>query len=137
MKEEDKKKLILDRATFRVITKKELENALNSNKKLRIKYGIDPTAPKIHLGRASTIQKLRDFQDLGHKIVLIIGDFTGLVGDASDKQEARAKIESSELENNLKTYKNQLEKILDLSKIEYRYNSEWLSKLKFNDIICF
>ncbi len=135
MKEEDKKKLILDRATFRVITKKELENALNSNKKLRIKYGIDPTAPKIHLGRASTIQKLRDFQDLGHKIVLIIGDFTGLVGDASDKQEARAKIESSELENNLKTYKTQLEKILDLSKIEYRYNSEWLSKLKFNDII--
>ncbi len=135
MKEEDKKKLILDRATFRVITKKELENSLDSNKTLRIKFGIDPTASQIHLGRASTIQRLRDFQDLGHKVVLIIGDFTAKVGDASDKDSERKVITENEIRENFKTYETQLKKILDLSKVEYRYNSEWLEKFNFSSIL--
>ncbi len=135
MKEEDKKKLILDRATFRVITRKELKDLLDSNNKLRIKFGIDPTAQQIHLGRASTMQRLRDFQDLGHKVVLIIGDFTAKVGDASDKDSERKVISDIEIKENFKTYKAQLAKILDLSKVEYRYNSEWLEKFNFSDIL--
>ncbi len=135
MKEEDKKKLILDRATFRVITRKELKDLLDSDNKLRIKFGIDPTAQQIHLGRASTMQRLRDFQDLGHKVVLIIGDFTAKVGDASDKDSERKVISDIEIKENFKTYKAQLAKILDLSKVEYRYNSEWLEKFNFSDIL--
>lgn len=126
--------LIIDRATFKIVDKKNLTQNLK-NTKLRVKFGIDPTGKNIHLGRASTIQRLRDFQELGHKIVLIIGDFTATVGDSSDKKEFRKNLSRETVNENFKTYKKQLSKILDLSKVEFRYNSEWLDKLEFSKLI--
>ena len=107
---------------------------LMSGKQLRIKLGIDPTGPKIHLGRAVTLRKLRDFQNLGHQIILIVGDFTAQVGDASDKTEKRPMLTRAEIDENLKDYKHQISKIIDISKTEFVYNSDWLSKLSFADI---
>ncbi len=133
--EESAETLILERGTYKIIVKEDLEEKLRSSKKLRIKFGIDPTGSKIHLGRASTIQKLKDFQNLGHQIVLIVGDFTARVGDNSDKTDQRPGLTITQIEDNLKEYKTQIGKILDLNKIEFRYNSEWLQKLSFNDII--
>jgi len=90
MKYETEQNLILNRGTFRIIDQNDVEKSLkDKNIKLRIKFGIDPTGQNIHLGRASTIQRLRDFQELGHKIILIIGDFTATIGDNSDKQDRR------------------------------------------------
>ncbi len=136
MEYESSENLILNRGTFRIVDSEEVSKLLkNKGKKLRVKFGIDPTGNKIHLGRASTIQRLKDFQDLGHTIVLIIGDFTARIGDNSDKQERRTSITKDDIDENLKTYKTQLSKILDLDKVEFRYNSEWLSKIDFLEII--
>jgi tyrosyl-tRNA synthetase len=125
---------LLQRGTQDVIVKADLKKRLLSGKKLRIKHGIDPTGPKIHLGRASTMRKLKKFQELGHQIVLIIGDFTGQVGDASDKDSERPMLTEKQVRENMKTYLKQFEKIFDVRKVEVRYNSEWLGKLDFNDI---
>ncbi len=136
MKYEDPKNLILKRATFRVIDEKNLKTLLEDGKsKLRVKFGIDPTGKKIHIGRASTIQRLRDFQELGHVVVLIIGDFTALIGDSSDKEDRRELVTETQIHANLEHYKEQIGKILDLDKVEFRYNSEWLSLLNFKDIL--
>jgi len=133
----DSKKIkeILERGIEQVIDKKNLLKKLKSGKKLRIKLGIDPTGPKIHLGRAIQLWKLRNFQDLGHQIVFIIGDFTGQIGDASDKQAMRKPLTEEEIKENLRTYKKQIGKILDLKKVEFHRNSEWLSKLKIKDFL--
>lgn len=133
----DSKKIkeILERGIEQVIDKKNLLKKLKSGKKLRIKLGIDPTGPKIHLGRAIQLWKLRNFQDLGHQIVFIIGDFTGQIGDASDKQAMRKPLTEEEIKKNLRTYKKQIGKILDLKKVEFHRNSEWLSKLKIKDFL--
>ena len=130
-----KTKEILERGIEQVIDKKNLLKKLKSGKKLRIKLGIDPTGPKIHLGRAIQLWKLRNFQDLGHQIVFIIGDFTGQIGDASDKQAMRKPLTEEEIKENLRTYKKQIGKILDLKKVEFHRNSEWLSKLKIKDFL--
>jgi tyrosyl-tRNA synthetase len=136
MEYESSENLILNRGTFRIVDSEEVSKLLkNKGKKLRVKFGIDPTGNKIHLGRASTIQRLKDFQDLGHTVVLIIGDFTARIGDNSDKQERRTSVTKDDIDENLKTYKTQLSKILDLDKVEFRYNSEWLSKIDFLEII--
>jgi tyrosyl-tRNA synthetase len=126
---------ILERGIEKIIDKSHLEAALKSGKKLRVKLGIDPTGPKIHLGRAIQLWKLRDFQDLGHQIVFIIGDFTGQIGDASDKQAMRKSLTKKEIKENLKTYKKQIGKILDLKKVEFHRNSEWLNRLKIKDFL--
>ncbi|MDD5032896.1 MAG: tyrosine--tRNA ligase [Candidatus Pacebacteria bacterium] len=131
----DKIKQILERNVVEVIEKNDLENLLNSGKKLRIKLGIDPTGPRLHLGRAISLRKLRNFQEAGHKIVLIIGDFTALVGDASDKQSARSQLTKEQIKRNMKDYKKQIGKILDIKKTEFHYNSKWLAKLKFEDVL--
>ena len=125
---------LLERGTEDIFVKEDLEKELLSGKELRIKFGIDPTGPKIHIGRAIPLRKLREFQKLGHKIVLIVGDFTAQIGDASDKTEKRPMIDRMQIEDNMKDYKNQIGKILDLSKTEFRYNSEWLSKLNFAEV---
>jgi len=125
----------LERGVEEIIDKKSLLKKLKSGKKLRIKLGIDPTGPKLHLGRAIQLWKLRDFQDLGHQIVLIIGDFTGQIGDASDKQAMRKPLTEKEIKENLKTYRKQIGKILDLKKVEFHRNSEWLNKLKLKDFL--
>ena len=112
-----------------------LDELLESGKTLRIKLGIDPTGPMIHLGHAVVLWKLREFQDLGHQIVIIIGDFTARIGDPSDKTGRRPVLTNSDIETNLAEYKNQLGKILDLSKVEFRRNSEWLEPLGMDDLL--
>lgn len=117
-----------------VIERAHLERALRSGKKLRVKHGIDPTGEKIHLGRAISLWKLREFQELGHKVVLIIGDFTAQIGDPSDKLEKRPFLTAAQIQRNLKNYLPQVGKIVNLKKAEVRYNSEWLSKLSFREV---
>ncbi|PJB51713.1 tyrosine--tRNA ligase, partial [Candidatus Berkelbacteria bacterium CG_4_9_14_3_um_filter_33_5] len=131
-----KKKIdgLLNRGVDEVIDKKNLEKKLLSGQQLRIKFGIDPTSPDIHLGRAIPLLKLRDFQELGHKIVFIIGDFTGLVGDTSDKESERPMLDKSTVKNNLKNYLRQVRKILSAKNLEVKFNSRWLARLDFNDI---
>jgi len=128
-------KELLTRGVEEIIDKKNLEKQLLSGKKLRIKFGIDPTGSKIHLGRAVPLRKLREFQELGHQIVLIIGDFTAQIGDASDKQAMRKCLSEREIKKNLKDYVKQIGKILDMRKVELRYNSEWLGKLSAKDLL--
>ena len=132
----NKKKIdgLLNRGVDEVIDKKDLEKKLLSGQQLRIKFGIDPTSPDIHLGRAIPLLKLRDFQELGHKIVFIIGDFTGLVGDTSDKESERPMLDKSTVKNNLKNYLRQVRKILSAKNLEVKFNSRWLAGLDFNDI---
>jgi len=132
----NKKKIdgLLNRGVDEVIDKKDLEKKLLSGQQLRIKFGIDPTSPDIHLGRAIPLLKLRDFQELGHKIVFIIGDFTGLVGDTSDKESERPMLDKSTVKNNLKNYLRQVRKILSAKNLEVKFNSRWLARLDFNDI---
>jgi len=126
---------LLNRGTEKIIEKEHLKNALSSGKKLRIKLGIDPTGPKIHLGRATQLWKLRAFQELGHQIVLIIGDFTAQIGDPSDKPEGRKGLDERTIKANAKEYINQFAKILDIKKVEIRYNSEWLKKVNLNEFL--
>lgn len=130
----EKIKEVLTRGVEEIIVKEDLEKKLRSGKKLRIKLGIDPTSPNLHLGRSVTLLKLRDFQELGHKIVLIIGDFTGVVGDTSDKDSERPMLEQKIIKQNMKNYVSQAGKILDIKKCEVRYNSEWLGKLNYAQI---
>lgn len=114
---------------------RKLENSIKTNQPLRIKQGFDPTAPDIHLGHTVGIRKLRQFQELGHTIVLIIGDYTGLVGDPSGKNETRPRLQYETLIKNAETYENQFFKILDRSKTEIHYNGEWFAKMKFDEIM--
>lgn len=132
----DKQKIkdLLDRGTEDIFVKEHLEEALLSGKELRIKFGIDPTGPKIHIGRATVLRKLKAFQDLGHQIVLIIGDFTATIGDASDKTEKRPMLTREQVQENFKDYSRQIAKILDMSKVEIAYNSDWLGKLGFAEL---
>jgi tyrosyl-tRNA synthetase len=125
---------LLSRGVEDIIVKEELKKELMSGKILRIKLGVDPTGPKIHLGRAIPIRKMREFQKLGHQVVFIVGDFTAQVGDASDKSDKRPMLTRAQIDENLKDYKNQISKILDISKTEFVYNNDWLSKLTFGDV---
>ncbi len=132
----DSKKIkeLLIRGVETVIKKESLLKKLKSGKKLKIKHGIDPTGPNIHIGRAISFWKLKKFQDLGHQIVLIIGDFTAQIGDASDKTSVRQPLTEKEIKSNLKTYLKQIGKILDLKKTEIHYNSKWLKNLKAKEL---
>lgn len=127
----DPKKIteVLTRGVEEVIDRESLGKKLASGKVLRIKLGIDPTSPNIHIGRSIPLLKLRDFQNLGHKVVLIIGDFTGLIGDTSDKDSERPMLDEKTIKENMKTYIKQAGKILDIKKCEVHYNSKWLKKL--------
>lgn len=132
----DEKKIddLLARGVEDIIVKEELKALLMSGKQLRVKFGIDPTGARIHIGRAIPIRKLREFQQLGHQVVLIVGDFTAQVGDASDKTEKRPMLTRAAIDENLKDYKSQISKILDISKTEFVYNNDWLSKLSFAEV---
>lgn len=120
-------KQVLSRGTVDVIERTHLERALSGNKKLRVKLGIDPTSPDLHIGTAVVLRKLKQFQDLGHKVVLIIGDFTAQIGDPSDQKTERRAISKKEIVSNMKNYLSQAGKVIDLGKTEVRYNSEWLN----------
>ncbi len=132
----DEKKIdeLLSRGVSEVIVKEELKKKLMSGQKLRIKLGIDPTSPDIHIGRAVSLLKLRDFQEMGHHIVLIVGDFTAVIGDTSDKDSERPMLSQDVIEQNKKSYFEQAGKLLDLSKTEMRFNSEWLQNLTYREI---
>jgi len=131
----DSKKIkeVLSKGVEEIIEKKSLEKKLKSGKRLRIKHGIDPTGPRIHIGRACQIWKLKEFQELGHQIVLIFGDFTAQIGDASDKTSMRKPLTEKEVKENMRDYKRQIGMILDMKKVETRYNSEWLKKLTWKE----
>ncbi|MEY2641183.1 MAG: tyrosyl-tRNA synthetase, tyrosyl-tRNA synthetase [Candidatus Parcubacteria bacterium] len=125
---------ILTRGVEDTFVRASLEQKLRSGKQLRVKLGVDPTSAHIHLGRASVLRKLRDFQKLGHKAVFIVGDFTALIGDPSDKLEKRPMLTEADITRNLTSYKEQVGKIIDLSQAEFHYNSTWLAKLSFKEV---
>lgn len=124
---------ILTRNVVQVIERSSLAEKLRQGKRLRVKLGADPTAPDLHLGHAVLLWKLRDFQEAGHKIVFIIGDFTAMIGDPSGRSQVRPLLSPGDIKRNAKTYFDQVGKILDLKKIEVRRNSQWLSKLNLAD----
>ena len=118
-----------------IISREELEKKLNSGKVLRIKAGFDPTAPDLHLGHTVLINKLKLFQDLGHKVIFLIGDFTGMIGDPTGKNSTRPPLSKNEVRDNAKTYVDQISKILDVANLELVFNSHWLNNLKINDLV--
>ncbi len=127
---------LLTRGVANIIPgREELEKVLRSEKKLNIYFGIDPTSTQIHLGHAFPLRKLKILMDLGHHIHFLIGDFTALIGDTSDKDSERPVLTYAQIEANFATYKSQAEKILDFSRVTVVHNSEWLKKLNFEDIV--
>ena len=125
--------------TVEVISEEELEKKLDKSiktgKPLKIKLGADPSRPDLHLGHSVVLRKLRDFQDLGHEAILIIGDFTAMIGDPSGKSKTRPQLSAEEARENGETYFEQASKILDPKKTTICYNSEWLGKMTFSDVI--
>lgn len=115
--------------------KKKLEKSVATNTPLIIKLGLDPTAPDIHLGHTVVLRKLKLFQDFGHKVIILIGDFTARIGDPTGKSVTRPPLTEEQVITNAKTYQEQIFKVLDPEKIEVRFNSEWLSKLDFADVL--
>ncbi len=138
-KEVEKQISIIKRGSAELIEENELrekvEESLKNNKPLKIKAGFDPTAPDLHLGHTVLIQKLKQFQDLGHEVYFLIGDFTGMIGDPTGKSETRKALTRQEIEKNAQTYKNQIFKILDREKTKVVYNSQWCSVLSAEDLI--
>lgn len=130
-----KSESLIWRGATEILVKKDLEDKLNSGKNLRIKYGIDPTAEKIHIGHAIAMRKLKHFQDLGHEIVLIVGDYTARIGDTSDKDSERPEIEEDQLSKNVESYKRQLSHLFDFSKAEIHFNSEWFDKMSVKEFL--
>ncbi|MBI5234002.1 MAG: tyrosine--tRNA ligase [Deltaproteobacteria bacterium] len=126
---------IIKRGSVDIISEAGLLDKLKKGKPLNIKAGFDPTAPDLHLGHTVIIRKLREFQELGHKVVLIIGDFTGMIGDPTGRSETRRPLTTEDIEENSRTYREQVFKILDEADTEVVCNSAWLSPLKANDII--
>jgi tyrosyl-tRNA synthetase len=112
-----------------------LERAKNNGAPLIVKLGLDPTAPDIHLGHTVVLRKIKQLQDLGHKAVIIIGDFTGMIGDPTGRSKTRTQLTREEVMDNAVTYKEQIFKIIDEKKTEVRFNSEWLSKLNFGEVM--
>lgn len=125
---------ILSRGVAEVIDREHLKKRLLEGKPLRIKLGIDPTSPNIHIGRAVSLLKLRDFQNLGHKVVFIVGDFTGQIGDTSDKDSERPMLSEDLVKKNMESYLEQSYKILNKDLTEVHFNSKWLSRLTLRRI---
>jgi tyrosyl-tRNA synthetase len=123
------------RGSHELIAEEELRKKLASGRKLRVKLGLDPTAPDLHLGHTVVLNKLRDFQGLGHQVQFLIGDFTGMIGDPTGKNQTRPPLTREEIEKNARTYQEQVFKILDREKTQVLYNSEWSNKLGAEGII--
>ncbi len=127
---------VLTRGVENVYPNKEaLEKVLKSDKKIKLYNGIDPTGPSLHLGHSVQMMKLKQFQDLGHKVIVLIGDFTAQIGDPTDKSAVRKQLTHEQVMKNCQGYKEQIGKILDLNKVEFKYNSKWLGKLSFADTL--
>jgi len=128
-------KTLLTRGVVDVIVKEELEQKLKSGKKLKVKLGIDPSGSDLHLGHMVVIKKLREFQEAGHTIQLLFGNFTGQIGDPTDKLNARKPKTKEELEKNANKYLEQAGKILDVKNVDVKWNADWLGKLNFADVV--
>ena len=126
---------LIKRGTMEIISEPDLKKQLDSGKKLKIKLGTDPSAPDLHLGHTVVLRKLREFQDLGHEVIFLIGDFTASIGDPTGKSETRKPLSSEQILKNSKTYQEQVFKILDKSKTTIAYNSSWINKLTPADIV--
>jgi len=131
---------VLNRSVADIYPKKELlKERMMSGDTLRIYAGIDPTADRVHLGHVINYLILKRFRQLGHKVIVLVGDFTARIGDPSDKDEVRSQLSEKEIENNLKNFKDQIGKIIDLTAdknpVEFRFNSEWLAEMNFSDVI--
>lgn len=130
---------LLKRGTVEIITEEELVNKIEisnkENKKLNIKAGFDPSAPDLHLGHTVVLQKMKHFQDLGHNVLFLIGDFTGMIGDPTGRSETRKALTSEEVKKNAETYKEQVFKILDPDKTKIVFNSSWMSKMSVEKFI--
>lgn len=130
---------LLNRGTVEIIPEEEfnskLKKSIEANKPLIVKAGFDPTAPDLHLGHTVLLRKLKHFVECGHKVVFLIGDYTGMIGDPTGRQKTRVQLTEREVKNNAETYKNQISKILDVKKIEIVFNSTWLRDLNLKDII--
>ena len=133
MKSKDMLNDLLTRNVEDLIVRSELEKKLKSKKKLRIKLGIDPTGSKLHIGRAVTLWKLRQFQDLGHQITFVAGTFTAQIGDTSDKESERKMLSKEEVAENFKSYHKQLSKILDMDKVEMFHNGDWFDEMRLDE----
>jgi len=133
----DKEKIeeILTRGVVEILPHKENLAKLMSQKKIRLYNGIDPTNPNIHIGNAVSLLKLRQFQELGHEVILLIGTFTAQIGDPSGHDESRKPITAEEVKKNFETYKQQASKILDFSRVKLVFNGDWLGKMTFSDVI--
>src|SRR3990167_7763157 len=118
----------IKRGTVGILTEEELVAKLGESRPLNVKFGVDPTAPDIHLGHTVPLQKLKQFQDLGHNIQLIIGDYTAMIGDPSGRSETRHTLTREEIEKNMETYQKQVFNVLDPNKTSLVYNSQWLEK---------
>ena len=126
---------IIKRKTVQIFSEEELEQKLKSGKTLTIKFGADPSRPDLHIGHSVPLRVLKMFQDMGHKIVFVIGDFTAMIGDPSGKSKTRPALTFEETRKSAESYFNQVTKILDKDKTDIVFNSEWLSKMNFEDII--
>ena len=130
---------LLSRGAVDLVTpdemKKKLERSVKTGKPLTVKVGFDPTAPDIHLGHTVLLRKMRHFQDLGHRVIFLIGDFTGMIGDPSGRSKTRPPLSREDIERNAETYKQQCNKVLDPEKTEIRFNSEWLGELGSQGLI--
>lgn len=139
MKSLEEQLKIIKKGTLDIINEEELvkklEKSIKTNTPLKIKLGLDPSAPDIHLGHTVVLRKLKQLQDLGHEIIIIIGDFTGKIGDPTGKSKMRKFLSDEEVLQNAKTYEEQVFKILDKEKTTIKFNSEWLSKLTFADVL--
>ena len=118
-----------------VAVKEKIDAVYKEGRVLNIKFGLDPSAPDIHLGHTVALRKLRQMQNLGHKVIIIIGDFTGMIGDPTGKSKTRNQLSKKQVEENAKTYLDQIFKVIDRSKTEVRMNSEWYDKMNFRDVI--
>lgn len=134
MSEEKKIDELLSRGVAEVIGRNHLRERLLSGEKLRIKFGVDPTSPNLHIGRAVALLKLKDFQNLGHQVIFLVGDFTAVIGDTSDKDSERPMLQEERVRENMQTYMDQAAKLLDMSKVELYYNSQGLEKLGYREI---
>jgi tyrosyl-tRNA synthetase len=126
---------LLTRRVAEVVVADSLKKKLLSGRRLRVKLGVDPTAPDLHIGHAVPLKKLREFQDMGHQVVLIIGDYTARVGDPTGKSKTRPMLTEADVKRNAETYLAQAGKVLDVKKLEIRWNGEWFSKMDFNSVI--
>jgi tyrosyl-tRNA synthetase len=126
---------IIQRGTEEILLESELTERLKSGRRLRVKAGFDPTAPDLHLGHTVLINKLRQFQDLGHEVLFLIGDFTGMIGDPTGKNTTRPPLSRDEVIENARTYETQIYKILDPAKTLVMFNSSWMSEMRASDLI--